>query len=386
MKYDHLGNGLSKDNDKVIFIKRAIPGEVVDVDIVNNKKKYQLGKINKIIKASPNRIKSVCPFYDKCGGCNFLHTNLKEEKKFKIGKAKELISSNVNFFNTKEFNYRNKVKLHVKDKKIGFYQEKTNELIAIDYCYLLNDQLNDILGKINNYINENSCCINDITIRCASEVLLIVNGKVGKNFIKNFDFVDNIVINGNVIKGKGYIETKIDKYRFKISPESFFQVNYQGLETIFKILQDNLKGKYKKALDLYSGTSVMGILISNFCENVISVEINKEATMDALVNVKNNQINNLQIINEKVENIIETLNDIDLIIVDPPRSGLDYKTIEYILKLKPKTLVYISCDMITLKRDLELLKDIYVLKNLNLVDMFPKTYHVESIAILDLKL
>ena len=129
----------------------------------------------------------------------------------------------------------------------------------------------------------------------------------------------------------------------------------------------------------------MGILISSFCDEVISIECNSSSTDDALINKKVNKISNLEIINDKVENYIDKFSDIDLVVVDPPRSGLDKKTISYLKRIKPRTFIYISCNMITLKRDLELIKDIYKLEDIKLVNMFPKTYHVESVAILNRK-
>jgi len=385
IKFDHLGNGIAREDGKVIFVNRALPNEIVDIELINNKKKYQSAKIRRIIKKSDERIEPICPYYDKCGGCNFLHTNKDNENKFKINKCCEVIGYYTKYLDTAELNYRNKVKLHVKDKKIGFYQEKTNDIIEIDYCYLLDDKINDVIKKLKEYVNKNECNINDITIRCSKELLLIINGEVPHNFVNSFDFVENIVINNKVVKGKGYIVANIDKYNFKISPNSFFQVNYKGLENIFKILKSTLNEIYKNALDLYSGTSVMGILMSDFCDLVTSIESNTDATNDALINIKNNNVNNIRVINDKVENVIDTLDNIDLIIVDPPRSGLDQKTINHIMKIKAKTMIYISCDMITLKRDLEYLKEIYDIKDVNLVNMFPRTYHVESVVILKLK-
>ena len=385
IKFDHLGNGISKIGEKVVFIKRALPNEIVDIVINKDNKKYQFATIKSIIKKSEKRIESICPYYDKCGGCDFLHTNDDTEEQFKINKGKELLDSNIEFYNTKTFNYRNKVVFHVKGNQVGFYKEKSNNIIDIDYCYLLDDSLNKVLDLLRNYVKNNKHNIKEVMIRTGNEIMMDVTGTVNNDFVNYFSFVDTIIVNNKVIKGKGYIDKQILDYKFKISPKSFFQVNYCGLEEIYHILKDNLKSDYNKALDLYSGTSVMGILISDFCKEVISVESNSSATNDALINIKNNNINNLKVINEKVENFIDKLRDSDLIIIDPPRSGLDKKTISYLEEIHSKNLVYISCDMITLKRDLETLKKYYDISKIYLVNMFPKTYHVECITILKRK-
>ena len=385
LKLDHLGNGIAKNDGKVIFIKRALKDEIVDISISEDRKNYQVGLIKEFKVKSKDRIDVICPYYDKCGGCDFLHTKKDVEIDFKKNKGLDLINSPLNFYDTKEYHYRNKVTLHVKEQKIGFYKEKSNSIIDINYCYLLDEKINYVLEQLNNYIKENILEIDEIMIRVDNEIMMHIKGKIDDKFINTFNFVDTILVNNKVLKGRGFIEKQIMDFKFKISPNSFFQVNDKGLECIFNILKENLHRKYHKALDLYSGTSVMGILISNFCNEVISIESNKDATNDALTNIKLNNIKNIKVINDKVENVIDKLNGIDLIIVDPPRKGMDKKTIDYIKRIKPETLIYISCNMITLKRDLEFLKEDYSIKEFNLVNMFPKTYHVESVIILDLK-
>lgn len=382
LKLDHFGNGLGKIEDKVIFVKRALPSEVVEVLLEENKKNYQSGVIKVIKKESDKRIESICPYYNECGGCDFLHAKKEVEISFKKAKGEELITNDLTFFDTCEYHYRNKATFHIKNQKIGFYQEKSNKIIDISYCYLLDKRINDILSMLRDYLEENNDRLEEAIVKVGNEEMLIVKGDVSSKFIARFKEIDTLVINNKVIKGKGYITKDLLGYKFKISPQSFFQVNDQGLNAIYEILQRNLQGHYQKALDLYSGTSVMGILISRFCNQVISVESNEEATKDALINIQNNNIKNITVINDKVENVIDQLVDVDLIIVDPPRAGLDKKTIDYIQKISPTKLIYISCNMITLRRDLNLLKNNYDLDNFNLVNMFPKTYHVESVCCL----
>ena len=133
---------------------------------------------------------------------------------------------------------------------------------------------------------------------------------------------------------------------------------------------------------MYSGTSLWGILISDYVKKVTSVEINKESCNNALINIQRNEIDNIKVINGKVEDYIDTFKSIDLVIIDPPRSGIDKKTREYLKIINSKYIIYISCDMFTLKRDLEDLKEIYEIKDISLVDMFKRTYHVETVCLL----
>ena len=386
-KLDHFGNGIGRINDKVIFVKRGLVGEIVDVNVTKDKKKFMEGEIKEVIKPSPSRIKSICPYYDKCGGCNFLHTTYDEEINFKKNKGIELLGNVNKFYETDKLNYRNKVTLHVKGDKLGFYKEKTNDVIDINYCYLLDDKINFVIDKLNDYIKSNIHELKNIVIRTnGSEVLIDINGFVMDDFFDEFEFVDTIVYNDEVIKGNGYLEYVIDNKKFIVNAKSFFQVNNNGLESINKLIKGYLdKIKCHTILDLYSGISTWGILVNDYAKKIISIEENSFATHDALINKELNNLDNLEVINGRVEDYIDRFKDIDLVIIDPPRSGLDKKTKEYLKKIKSKKMIYISCDMITLKRDLEELSDIYRIVDINLVDMFKKTYHVESVVLLELK-
>ena len=386
LKFDHFGRGIGKINEKVVFVDKTLPGEIVDVKITSEKKNYCVGKINNIIKKSDYRIEPVCPYYDKCGGCNFLHTTYEIEKEFKMNKGKELLGKVDNFYETKELNYRNKVTLHVKNNKIGLFEEKSNDIIKIDYCFLLNDNINKVIKTLKE-IDLSVYKINEIIIKSnQNKILLDVDSSVDDNFIKKFDYVDTIICNRIVIKGNGIIEEKIDDKVFKITAKAFFQVNKEGLENIYNIIKPFLEKKeINHVLDLYSGTALWGILVSSYVKNVTSIEINKEACSNAFDNVSKNKVKNVKIINGDVANYIDKFNNVDLVIIDPPRSGLSKKTRDYLKKISSKYIIYISCDMQTLKRDLDELKGIYNIESVNLVDMFKRTSHVECVCLLSRK-
>ena len=385
-KFDHFGRGIGKINEKIVFVNKTLPNEIVDVDIIKEKKNYCEGRINKIIKESDVRIKSICPFYDKCGGCTFLHTTYEQEKEFKIKKGIELLGKVDDFYETKELNYRNKVTLHVQNNVIGFYEEESRKIVEIDYCYLLNDLINKVIRDLKK-IDLSVYKIETIIIKTNYDKLLIdVDKEIDDNFIDYFNYVDTIICNNKIIKGNGFIEEIIDNKIFKITPNAFFQVNKEGLENINKIIKKFLNNKkINNVLDLYSGTSLWGILVSDYADEVTSIEINKEACQNAKENIKKNDIKNINVINGNVADYIDKFNDIDLVIVDPPRSGLDKKTREYLMEINSNYIIYISCDMKTLQRDLNELSDNYIIINVSLVDMFKRTYHCESICLLERK-
>lgn len=385
--FDDLGNGLGKIDNKVCFVNKGLPNEVLDIEITKNTKSYINAKINKIIVPSKERLKPICPFYDICGGCNFLHATKYLENEFKILKGKKFLGSIDKLYETAELNYRNKVIFHVKKGEIGFYKTNTNQLIKITYCYLLDDEINKILELFNKHVDNNFTGEILIRVNSLKETLVSITGNYQyTNILINSNLINNLVYNSKVLKGNNYFIEYLNDYKFKVSYLSFFQVNHQGLENIINILSDFLKDKnINIALDLYSGTSVLGIIMARYVQKVISVEEVKVATLDALENKKLNKINNLEVINGKVEDYIDTFKNIDLVVVDPARRGLDKKTINYLKTIKSNYLIYIACKMDSLKRDLYDLKEIYDVTSINLVDMFPRTNHVESVCVLKLR-
>ena len=386
VKFDYFGRGIGKINDKIVFVNRALPKEIVNVSLIKEKKHFSEGIINNLVKKSDDRIEAICPFYHQCGGCDFLHTTYNVEKKFKIAKAKELLGRCDNFYETKEMNYRNKVTLHVKNGKIGYYKEKTNDLVKINYCYLLDNNINKVINDLNK-INLQDYDIKTIVIKAnQGKILVNIDGAVDEKFVNCIYYVDTIISKNKIIKGNGYLEETIKNKRFKITSEAFFQVNKEGLENIYQVISKNIQDKkINNALDLYSGTGLWGILISEYVKSVTCIEINTEACLNAKDNLLNNNIKNVKIINGDVSKYIDSFCNIDLVITDPPRSGLNIKTVNYLKKFKAKYFIYISCDMQTLKRDLDLLKDVYEIQTIELVDMFKRTYHCETVVILERK-
>lgn len=379
---DHFGRGIVK-KEKPIFIDNALVGEIVEIEITKDNKKYSEGRVIKYIKKSPLRVESNCPFYDKCGGCDLLHLSYQEQLKYKEIKVKEIIKKFSGLECVKEivptiqYNYRNKVTLHVK-QKLGYYQKKSYDIINIDNCLIADDRINDLIKKLNN-IDLNT--ITKITIRVSSkESMLVIEG--GKLDIISFKEVDTIIVDNQVLKGRGYIIEEINNLKFVISPDSFFQVNRLGMINIYNQVLKYVDND-TKVLDLYCGTGTIGIYLADKVNQVLGIEINKSAINDALMNKK---INNLDNIDFKLGDVEDVLNNnsfkADCIVVDPPRAGLGNMVIKNIFKIQPQKLIYVSCDPVTLARDLNILKDKYDVVEITPFDMFSNTYHVECVCAL----
>ena len=399
-KLDHQGRGIAKINDKIIFIPNALPEETVDVDIILEKKKYYEGIIKETINASDKRIKSICSYFEECGGCQFLNMNYPDSLDYKQNKVEEIMNKylgikiKINNIVACDNNlyYRNKTTFQV-ENDIGFFKEKTNTLIPVDKCYISDIKINDIYKAIKDNINLTN--VKQVIIRATKNTLESMVIFKTSNYIDNKKIidilkkkVDSIYINDELIYGKGKIIENLCNKNFYISPSSFFQVNTLQAEKLYNkaIAYADIK-KEDTVLDLYCGTGTIGIVASDKAKKVIGIELNKEAIKDANENKKLNNINNIEFYDGDVGKILNKNNyKPDIIIVDPPRAGLDSLALSQILNIRPKKLVYVSCDLMTLARDLKLLSNDYDILELTPVDMFPYTAHVESVCALKYKL
>lgn len=389
-KQDSFGNGIIKNSEKITFVDKGLPGDIVKLELTNTKKSFSKARITEIVTESNMREVVKCPYYDFCGGCHLLHQKYKDQLEFKVKKVKELVNrigkidielNDVDIVSDKQFNYRNKVVLH----NLGFYKEKSNESVSIDYCFLVNNEINKLIS----ILKKSVIIPEEVLIRVTSigEKMIVINGNIDKNILEELKSeVTCLKMNNRFLTKREKITEKILDYEFEISDRSFFQVNYNMTVKMYQYIRDLVKKlNVKKALDLYCGTGTIGILISKYVDNVEGIEVILEAINDANCNKEKNNIKNIEFICDKVENKIDNYKNIDLIIVDPPRSGLDKKTKEILLNIKAKTIIYTSCDPATLSRDLLELNKSYIIESIKLFDMFPNTYHVECVCLLKLR-
>ena len=397
IRLNNEGLGVALVDKFVVFVKNALVNEIVKIKITEVNENYALGEVINYIETSSDRVIPACPFYEKCGGCNLMHMNYESQISFKKDKVKSIFKkiSNIDInikdiIYDKEFNYRNKVTLKVKNDKIGLYSEKTNDIINVDKCLLLDNKMNDELIKlelfIHRYKNNN---ISEIMIRVINDKIMLsldtINKEVRDSFINNFDHVESIYINNKLVYGNEFLKETINDLEFNISPKSFFQVNKNIMTKMYDKAISYIKGG--TTLDLYSGTGTISMLASKTSDEVIGIEVVKDAVKDANNNIELNNIKNVSFICDKVENKIDELKNkkIDNIIMDPPRSGSDKKSLASILEIDPKQIIYISCNPVTLARDYNTLKEKYSIKEITLFDMFPNTYHVECVLVLSRK-
>lgn len=404
-RLDHNGRGIGKINNKVVFVRNALVGEVVRVKVTAEKKKYMEAEIIEMIEESPNRVSSLCPYFNECGGCNLLHMSYTKQLDFKENKVRDILTRYTSLRNIDNilkpiipsdipFGYRNKVTFHVKDN-IGFYKSKTNELIPINKCLLISDKMNELLKYINDNIalsNIDSFVIKDMG-NCQMMLTLYLHSNSNLAELEAL-LKDKVASLQFFVKNKHYktvgnskIIAKLENFSFLVSPSSFFQVNLsQTVKLYHKILDYCDLEVNTNVLDLYCGTGTIGIFLSKHCRKVLGVEINEDAVNDAKENQQLNGISNINFMAGDTKNILKKVAfKADVIVVDPPRSGLDASVVKELMEIGAKKIVYVSCDPVTLARDLEALSEAYCVKEITPVDMFPQTYHVESVVLLQRK-
>lgn len=401
---ENEGKGVCKVGGMVVFVPKTLPGEKVRIRITEIKKSFARGKLIEILETSDKRTKSRCPYYDECGGCDLRHQEAKENLKFKkekvenalkrIGKINVSVEETLSSY--KEDNYRNKASFKVEDNKTGFYEEGTYRLIDIKECLLCEDEINTALKVIRKYIDYNINEIKNITIKhgnALNELLIDIESNDDKDIrildylITNLSRLKTVIFNNKIVFGNGYIKVVTNSLMFNVSSKSFFQINSIQMEKLYDVAIKlaNLK-KEDVVLDLYCGTGTITSIIAGHVKKVVGIEIVDDAVMDANENIKINHIGNASFIcGDAAKEINKIKEKIDVIFVDPPRKGIDRKAIAIMKKISPKKIIYISCNPVTMARDLSYLNDLYDVKKVIPVDMFPNTAHVECVCVLKLK-
>lgn len=372
--YDNQGRGIVR-GDVPIFIANALPDEVVDIKIIKKRSKYALGNVLKIIEKSPQRISPICPFFGICGGCQLMHLSYKNQLLYKENKVKDIFKRNglnVKFNDiipSCDTNYRNKVTFHIEDDKLGFYKLDTNEIIEIDECKIIDAELNKKLKELKS-----------MDLKQYETVVL------KKGIDNNMTVLTDKLGDDKYLDSPKQIINDLNGFKFLISKESFFQVNTKQAEVMYSLVKEKLNlNNNDEVLDLYCGTGTIGITLTPHCKYVYGVEINAQAIKDATQNKELNNIENISFTCLDASKVSNLKLDVNKVVVDPPRAGLDKDTIKYLTSNKFERIVYVSCDPMTLVRDLKMLNEVYDILEVTPLDMFPNTYHVENIAVLSLK-
>ena len=448
------GNGVGRiDGEYVVFVPKTVPGDKVRVKIKKKKKKFAESTLMEILEPSSYRIEPKCEYFGTCNGCKMQHVDYAKQLEIKqnivknaferIGGFENVIippvtgSEDIYFYRNKlEFSFGNDRWLTVEDMQKenidksfavgyhipGFYEK----ILDIRACYLQSDLTSRILNLTRDFfkpkgttiystkthsgylrfltvrraVNSTGLMVNLITYDSNPELINEYSAMLLKEVPEVTTLVNSLTEskaqvaladNFKVIYGDGFIEEKIGNYKFKITPNSFFQTNSKQCERLFDTVTDFAGfGKDENVLDLYCGCGAISLFISGMVKSVYGVELSAESITMANVNAELNGVTNCEFKDMDVKDYLDNLiaaKDIrrfDSIILDPPRSGIHPKAAESLLEYAAKKIIYVSCNPGTQARDLALLKDKYKITKIQPVDMFPHTFHIENVVRLDL--
>lgn len=429
------GDGVGRFDQRVVFVPDTVPGDRLLVKLLNVKPKYAYGQLEHLLQASPQRLRANCIVADKCGGCQWQHINYNYQliaKQNQVVQALERIGGFVNItVNTvlvaaTSLGYRNKVTYplsisatgHV---QAGYYHKGTHKLINLNQCPVQDSRLNPLLAEVKLDIEKQGWTIYDETRhkglirhlglrigRRTGEMLLTLVVKdwnlpgienqaqqwlqrypqlVGVSLNRNSDRTNAIFgLETRCLAGVPYLREKFAGLDFQIRPDTFFQVYTETAEALLEVIQSelNLQG-HEVLVDAYCGIGTLTLPLAKQVKHIIGLELQSTAVKQAIVNAQENKINNVTFQVGAVEKILQNLEIIpDVVLLDPPRKGCEDNVIKTLRNLKPARIVYVSCKVSTLARDLKLLCEngLYRLTRVQPADFFPQTAHVEAAAFL----
>jgi 23S rRNA (uracil1939-C5)-methyltransferase len=438
------GRGLARLNRIVIFVDKAVPGDRVIARVVRIKKDFAEARVMEVIEASPHRILALCPYSSYCGGCSWQFIKYEKQLEYKHGFIQELLNhiGNVRDFKLYRvlpapqiFEYRNKMEFSFSDRRwllpeernerrdnnrfaLGLHVPGTfDKIIDIEGCLLQKEKGNEILREVKRYAKGSGIpayglrshqgfwrylmlrhshffdewMVNIVTSDEKDQAVHALASLLKDQFREVTSIVNNINTRKGgtavgewerILVGEGNIRDRIGGFTFEISVNSFFQTNTPMAERLYESVRDfaSLEGR-ETVLDLYCGIGTVSIFLASQATRVIGVDISKGALADANRNCELNGIDNCEFLCGDVGMVLSQVTvEPELLVTDPPRTGMHKKVVEGILRLLPERIVYISCNPATMARDIALLKDRYRVEEVQPIDLFPNSYHVESIA------
>ena len=429
------GDGVGRFEQRVVFVPDTVLGDRLLVKLFNVKPKYAYGQVQELLQASPQRVRPSCIVADKCGGCQWQHINYDYQliaKHNQVTQALERIGGFVNpqidpvLVTAASFGYRNKVTYPIGRSatghvQAGYYHKGTHKLINLNQCPVQDSRLNPLLAEVKLDIEKQGWSIYDETRhkglirhlglrigRRTGEMLLTLVVKdwnlpgienqaqqwlqrypqlVGVSLNRNSDRTNAIFgLETRCLAGVPYLREKFAGLDFQIRPDTFFQVYTETAEALLEVIQSelNLQG-HEVLVDAYCGIGTLTLPLAKQVKHIIGLELQSTAVKQAIVNAQENKINNVTFQVGAVEKILQNLEIIpDVVLLDPPRKGCEDNVIKTLRNLKPSRIVYVSCKVSTLARDLKLLCEngLYRLTRVQPADFFPQTAHVEAAAFL----
>ena len=356
-KMGEEGEGLAEWEGREIRVLNALPGEEVEAEFLARGKTIAVAK--EILSPSPDRREPPCPLFPRCGGCQFQHLKYPKQLELKRRRIEKVLGERVEPpISGGELGYRNHARLTARRGEVGFVNRFTHEFVRVDRCLLMSPLINELLSKVQG--------------RCFSTMVSIRVGiRTGEYLIQPNLFLQDLPT------GQSFYHEILLGRRFRISASSFFQTNTEGAEEMVRMVREWV-GSAGKVVDAYAGVGVFAALLSDLASEVLAIEVSSSAEKDALHNLEG--LPNVKFVRGRVEEILP-LENVDVLLLDPPREGCSGRVIEAINLSPPRRIVYVSCNPTTLGRDLAKLKG-FILEKVQPIDLFAQTKHVECLALL----
>ena len=385
------GYSLAK-GERVVFVRGAIPGEVVEAEVVEKKRDYSIADATEILKSSQDRVEPRCEVFGLCGGCHYQYIRYERQVRMKeeivldclrrIGKID--IQLDAALYDN-PWGYRRRAQFKVDSRgRVGFYRPLSHNVVEFSRCMLLCSEINYIMNEIKSL--ELPEGVKELHVISGDTSVIDVRGRVvPEDFLTklfNIKGVSGIYINGQHLMGEARIGLLLNDMFYFVSSGAFFQSNWELNCRLVKFVTEFVKNiAPERVLDLYAGGGNFTLPLSGVSGEVVAAEEASISYQDALFNIEYNGVDNVRFKNRKVESLL-VKKQINLVVVDPPRIGMSKEAIKKIIELMPQWIIYISCNPSTLARDLGRLTDVYTVESVRVVDMFAQTFHIESISIL----
>jgi 23S rRNA (uracil1939-C5)-methyltransferase len=362
------GDGLARLDGKVVLIPYVLPGEVVRSEIDRSKNDLFRGKVLELIMPSPSRVTAECPYFLRCGGCQYQHIDYSVQVQQKRAILREVlqrvgkieVADEIDVVAGEPWHYRNRIQLHIDRSQVGYFEHGSHKLCSIDHCPIASPTLNNAIPKLNAQVTATVELFTNET-----EVQVNVLDRVPRSALTALQAVG--------------VSGPMEHAGFQVSRNSFFQVNRFLIDRLLEVALTGSEGDL--ALDLYAGVGLFAVSLAQRFKKVIAVESSRSAFSDLEHNIQNRSLP-ITGENKTTEDYLAAYEGHpDLILADPPRSGLGKHVVKELLRIRAPLLTIVSCDPATLARDLQgLLADAYRIEKITLVDLFPQTFHIEAVV------
>lgn len=395
----HGGPALGRHQDKVFFVPYALPGETVRVEVETGKKGWVRARLIEVTEPSPDRVQPACPHFgaQACGGCQWQHIRYPAQLRYKADVVRDQLIRLGGLAQVpvrparavgQPWGYRNHVQLHASPEGLGYISADGQRVEPISVCPIMHPLVAELFDEL------------DIEIENLERLSLRAGQNTGQQLVifetagdQPFELVVDspvscvlMLADGTPVTlvGHDHLYEQVAGFRYRVSAGSFFQVNTNGAEALVDAVIEFVSPRpYETVLDLYSGVGLFTLALATQADQVIAVETNPGAATDALFNAEAAGLDNVRVLNDDVASALEGLNEtIHAVVADPPRTGCGADVVRGLVALRPTRLVYVACDPATLARDVKIINQAgYHLADVLPLDLFPQTYHIESVAL-----